>query len=712
MNWQRSKLLETANTYLPFLVYCILSIVVLFPLLKPGYIFTLDSTQTFTNPISRFFGLGQGVMATSAGIPVDLLNFLFGRVFPPWIFEKILLLGIFLLAGLGAHRLVGSKGIGPYFAGVLYVINPFTYIRFMAGQWGLLWAYAIMPFAVKAFLEAWDKARFKAALKLALLAPLVGLLDIHGFFLLILIVIILSVIRLVRDRREQLKLRQIGKTMAMSIAVFLLLNLYWIIPALTSQSTLISQIGQADMLFFAPHATSALGTMFDVASLWGFWRIGYFVTGNFIPFWWAFFVIILFLTIFGGLFQKYKEQWFTLSFAIIGIIAFLLAVGAASSLTSPMFNWLWQNVPFFNGFRDSQKFTALLCLVYAVLGGLGVNELIRNWGGWQKRKTITIIFSIFTSVIVLTYGFPIFGFHGQLKTTDYPKGWYSVNEYLNEDKADFNVLFLPWHEYMDFSWLPTQDKDLSNPAQQFFDKHIIAGDNMESGGIYSQSTNPISKYVEFLLSKGTEVSNLGELLAPLNVKYIILVNEADYQLYAYVYKQKDLKIVKEEPGITLFENEHSTARTYAANNVVHIQSLDDYLQLSQTQDVMEHVYVLGSGPDSGNTEPFTPINTIEKSPVNYKTGTTVQQYTIFTVTQDVSTENWIYNGQKPIMTNLGFMPVFESSTDNGNVVYNRFYSVYLPSFIISGLTFIGIILFWVKSLRKKHSKSASNFKAK
>jgi len=703
MNRQQMQVLEAAKPYLPLMVYSILSILILFPLLKPGYIFTLDSTQIFANPTSRFFGLSQGVMTTSPGILVDFLNFLFSRIFPPWIFEKLLLLVVFFLAGLGAHRLTGSKGIGSYFAGVLYTINPFTYIRFMAGQWGVLFAYAIIPFAIKAFLEAWDKGGFKAAAKLVLLATLTGLLDIHGFFLLILVVIVLSVVRLSTDRNERLRLRKTFITMATGIGLFLLLNLYWIVPVLTSKSTLISQIGQSDLMFFAPRSSSTFGVVFDVASLWGFWRTGYLSQGSVTPFWWLFFSAILFLVIYGCLFQKSRERWFTRSFGITGIIALFLAVGAASSVTYTIFIWLWQNMPYFNGFRDSQKFVVILCISYAVLGGLGIDQLILNWGGWRKRKISTVIFSVFAFVIALAYGFPVFNFQEQLKTTNYPQEWYEVNNFLKKDKQDFNVLFFPWHEYMDFNWLPDRDQRLANPADQFFEKPIISGDNMESGGIYSQSTNPISKYMEFLLNKSSGINNLGELLAPLNVKYVILVNEVDYQLYDFLYHQKDLKIVLEKQGITLFENEHSTACSYAVDSIMHIQSMDDYLTLSKTQDVMQHIYNLESSQDTGNPEPFTPVNTVEKSPVQYTNSAVKPQYTIFTVAQNVSSANWEYNGRKPILFNLGLMPVFESSAGNGNFVYTRFYHIFLPCFIISALTLVAIITVWVKIVHKKQA---------
>ena len=226
---------------------------------------------------------------------------------------------------------------------------------------------------------------------------------------------------------------------------------------------------------------------------------------------------------------------------------------------------------------------------------------------------------------------------------------------------------------------------------------------MESGGIYSQSTNPISKYMEFLLNKSSGINNLGELLAPLNVKYVILVNEVDYQLYDFLYHQKDLKIVLENQGITLFENEHSTACSYAVDSIMHIQSMDDYLTLSKTQDVMQHIYNLESSQDTGNPEPFTPVNTVEKSPVQYTNSAVKPQYTIFTVAQNVSSANWEYNGRKPILFNLGLMPVFESSAGNGNFVYTRFYHIFLPCFIISALTLVAIITVWVKIVHKKQA---------
>jgi len=263
-----------------------------------------------------------------------------------------------------------------------------------------------------------------------------------------------------------------------------------------------------------------------------------------------------------------------------------------------------------------------------------------------KTGLMILIFLLLATPFI--YSFTIFGFYGQLGVTDYPEEWYEVNDHLNRDSNDVNVLFLPWHMYMDYSWLPNTDKRLINPSRQFFDKPVIAGDNIEIQNIYSQSSNPISKYIEFLLPRGNEIDNLGELLAPLDVRYIILVNEADYESYDFLYRQEDLTVELQKPGITLFKNEHPASRAYAVDSVVRLDSLNEYLELSKEQDVMDHIYVFGHGSqDEGNGQTKS-LACQGKSQVDYQVNGTDLKYTVFTVPQNVSTNSWEYNGQGPV----------------------------------------------------------------
>jgi hypothetical protein len=170
------------------------------------------------------------------------------------------------------------------------------------------------------------------------------------------------------------------------------------------------------------------------------------------------------------------------------------------------------------------------------------------------------------------------------------------------------------------------------------------------------------------------------------------VNEADYESYNFLYRQEDLKVELQKSGITVFNNEHTTSRTYVVNSVVPIDSLDEYLELSKQQDVMDHVYVFGDsrrGEENGQMES---VEDKEKSPVKYRVNGTLDKYTVFTVPQTVNTNHWEYNGQPPVWQNLGFMPAFTSSPEGGEIVYTRFYFIYLPAYIIS-LFFLAVILY-------------------
>ncbi len=671
--------------WLPYLIYTLLSVAILGRLLRPGYILTLD--MQFGPNIdfsSSLYGFNEGLWAP-AGAPFFLLIQLLGRLLPVWLLQKIILFLIFFLAGLGAHRLSKVKGLGGYFAGLLYMVNPFTEARFLAGQWGVLAAYAMTPFAVKGFIELLENANGRKAVKVAALSTLVGLIQIHGFFLLFLAFFTLFFVKVITERRERVKTFQTSKYVGISAGLFCALNFYWLLPVLTARDTIMSQLGRADLLLFTPTATSRI--MFDIASMCGFWRGGYLYTQNILPLWWLLFLLLMYLATYGFICKlgDNRHRWIAISFVTVGVVSFLLAVGAASDLTKPLFQWLWAHIPFIPGFRDSQKFVALLCLAYAYLGALGIDELV-NGLQQQVKRLPRVVMRALLVVALLTpaaYSFTMFGFHGRLGVTDYPQEWYEVNDYLNQDTGDFNVLFLPWHLYMDYSWLPNRDKRLGNPAQQFFDKPVIAGDNLEMPGIYSQSTNPISKYVEFLLAH-RDVNNLGELLAPLNVKYVVLVHEVDYGSYDFLYKQKDLTVVSEKEGVTLFRNEHPVARAYSVDNIVHVRDWDEYLKLSQEQDVSQYLYIIGEGESNGQKSAgIQEVAVREKSTVRYTINGSTRKYTVFTVPQDFSTEFWEYDGQADLAKNLGIMPVFASVLPGGELKYSRFYHTYLPSYIIS-----------------------------
>ncbi|MFH1432375.1 MAG: hypothetical protein ABIG84_04110 [archaeon] len=114
---------------------------------------------------------------------------------------------------------------------------------------------------------------------------------------------------------------------------------------------------------------------------------------------------------------------------------------------------------------------------------------------------------------------------------------------------------------MDYSWNKNKDKRLANVARSFFKKPMITGDNMETGGIYSSSNNPGSGYIESIMTRNT--TGLGQSLAKINVKYILLKKEVDYKPYEQLLNtQEDITLIKNTTNLLLYVNTIPTYRIY------------------------------------------------------------------------------------------------------------------------------------------------------
>jgi len=647
--------------------YLALSLVILGTLLKSGYVLSLDMVF---GPSQKpdLYGLGGPVLG--GGIWLSSLIQLCSSVVPTWVTQKLFLLLIFFLSGVSAYSLVETRSEVPrYLAGILYMINPFIYVRFLAGHWVLLLAYAVTPFAIKYFLKFLDDPSRQNILKT--LIPLV-FVSVSGHVL-VLNLLAFLIIFCFKAAEPRFKIKKVIPRLALLALVFLAISAYWIIPLATAWGeTSLQQVTQQDLFVFAPRG-EGLSIPYSLATMYGFWRGGYTYTKDIFPAWHLFFFIMLFLAVYGFI-SNHKDRR-AQSFAAIGIISFLLAMGALGPL-SPLF----ENVSILRGFRDSQKFVGLLVLAYAYLGALGVNFLLSRF---KRRPTKTKngiktkvnsllsrfkqdnkkILSISVVAIVLVtpiaYNFTQFGFWGQLQPTDYPADWYKANEIINADNQDFNVLFLPWHLYMDFRFVPNQDKRIANPAPSFFDKPIISGQNLEVPGIYTQSTNPGQRYVENLLSSGV-IS--GENLKLLNVKYVILAKEVDYARYLGMLNASDLELVFDSENLMIYRNPVQVSRFYGADNL-----------------------------SPGALEPLD-YETI--SPVEYEVTNSSKKYTIF-IPPNLDSSDWLLDGKEAAPN------VYAAWERDGNHVYYSRFKTYEISYIISLVSVVAVAVVYLVLWKKE-----------
>ncbi len=642
-----------------WLEYAALALVVMLPLLRPGYILTFD--MVFVPQLAWPAEVGSSYLFQVA---LYLLNL----ALPSWVIQKLMLFGILMLSGVGAHRLVQSSKLkvqnlkllygqeissgevqsskfkvqnvsepkqlltfnfellnatpwGAYFAGILYMINPFTYQRFMDGQYAVLLGYALMPFFVRALLRFLDidqapgvssrgtrgihgefdvtqaghrsfgsaqddrlilriKSAIGAALtpglKLAFWTLAISIVSIHSIGFMVLLTAVSMVVTAWQYRHKRWEFLRLERSGVLVLGLVLLASSYWLVPLVqgTNKTTaLIEQFDARHLVAFRTAGDDQLGVVGNVAALYGYWgerEDRYVLPKEQMPAWIVIIVIIWGLVI-GGLVNCWRRiplpagtgrrDKTGLVLAVAAVIAGVLAIGIAWPPLAGLNGWLVSHVPLFAGYREPQKFVALIALAYAYLGARGVDGLL-----WQVQnlkfkvqnlgqlKLLTFNFALLTFLVLPLLYTPtmLWGFSGQLRSVDYPPEWYEANQFFVADSADFKILFLPWHQYLSF---PFTGRIIVNPAQRFFAKPVLAGDNAEIGLIARQVANPTSSYIENdILAVAGSISDAGRRLSLIGVKYVVLAKTIDIEQHQWLDQQKELKLIIDNQSLRVYQN--------------------------------------------------------------------------------------------------------------------------------------------------------------
>jgi len=620
-----------------------------------NYILALDMIFPVKNSLAKFYFSYPSPIIDSSS----------------WIIQRIYLFSAMLLSGYSMYNLfckISQSRLSGLYAGLLYMINPYIYIRILAGHLYIILSYAALPLLLITFIDLLEKKEKKEMIKFIFLLTFVS----FSLHLLVLALIVMSIIFLFWFNKH--KDPGISKIIIFSAILFTLLNSYWIIPVLTAKDTVLDNINDEDFKVFAPKIES-FSDIFNIASMYGFWREDYIYAKDFIPYWQLLSEFIILLAIYGFI-SYYKDPKigiFARAFGVIGILGFILATGINGPFGG-INHWLFENT-ILKGFRDSHKFVAMIVLAYAALGGLGIkkikNEYDSNYAV-PKRKIVKFLLLAIICISLITplvYSFTFFnGFAGQIKPTDYPEDWYETNNYINEDKQDFKILFFPWHGYMDFKWINNTNKRIANPARSFFDKEVISGTNAEIGDLYREVNTPEQVYIDSLLEKRDNITDFGELISILNVKYVILTGESDYKKYFFIFNQTDLELVKQTENFYIFKNKFDVKKIYQTDDIDNISA--EKMELGYEQ-----------------------VN-----PVRYGLQENIsKKYMVFTEAFSI---DWKLDGRAPLKA-YGVVNAFENS--GKEIRFERFYRINLPAYFISILTFIGLIAMYPGLDKRKNS---------
>jgi hypothetical protein len=544
--WATSKMARAAG------IYAAVSLVILLPLLGRGYILTLD--MVFTPK------LRMPINVNSSYLFYTLLHVL-NAVLPSDVIEKIMLLLILWLAGFGLHRLViylANKNMdvyqrtGAYVGGLLYTINPFVYDRFMAGQYDVLLGYTLLPWFAQSLLRFFRAPAWRQTVVLATWAVVISIVSIHTIGLMAVLVIILFGLHIWHYRRQRQHIYKLLRWGLVALVITIIASSYWLVPLVRGNSTTATQIASftaTDRDAFATTGTGIIGKIGNVLRLQGFWAEGqalYTLPQAHIPAWGLLALMIWVLVIIGGISWWHDRQRLAvLLFGSSAGVALILAIGTFN-------NYLAVHVPFFAGYREPEKFVALLALTYALCTARGAASVLKYCHEQGGRYFLLLASVLLLLLPIVWTPTMLRGFNQQLVPVQYPAGWFAMNKRLDADPGNFQTLFLPWHLYMSFNFA---GRIIATPAQQFFDKSMIVSNNPQFRGIAPGVTNNEETNIGTILRTAPHGENLGARLNQYHIKYVLLALDDDYATYGYLNRQTDLQLVAKNATLELYRNE-------------------------------------------------------------------------------------------------------------------------------------------------------------
>ncbi len=532
------------------LVTACVVIVVMAPLLLPGYIMSFDMAWGTHFPIEN--------QDSNLNFLFSMLNFL-TSIGGGWVAQKIILASIIAGAFLGAYKMLSSligtriESFVVYLASFLYIFNPFFYTRFVTGQWLVLVGYALLPWVVRGIYLFLKKPSIKTAWPLVILLSVVAFTSIHTLVIILLIAAGLAISSGRKNYRDKLKYG------LYVMAAFFFISSSWLVPLLSNKSA----IGQ-DVLSFSDserYAFSTKNTILGSAPLSslllsGFWaddQNRYIQPSNQIS-WWLGSIVVLGIIITGLCADLRKRNKLAIVFSCIGLIAWLLALGVSWPPSALLVDSITTLVPYYNGFREPQKWLMALSIVYVYFFATGLIVIMKivNYSGTLKKCLLFIALAgvfMFGGVLAM-------GASGQLKSAEYPHGWSEVKTYLNENsgtakQAKENVLVLPWHLYIPISFT---GRVVANPTGYFFDQNMIVSNNLELKGVPVRNSTKLQTYVSLrLLNDLKHNTDISKILKLHNVDYVMLLKEADYNLYKEMDFQSGLEMVIDNENIKLYK---------------------------------------------------------------------------------------------------------------------------------------------------------------
>jgi hypothetical protein len=497
------------------------------PLLARGYVLTYD--MVFVPRLELTGNLLGLDVAVARAVPGDLLVALASRLVPADLVQKLILLGIVVAAGAGAARLTPTRRpAARAAAAALYAWNPFVYERLVMGHWGLLAAYAALPFVARAATDLRTGTQGSVR-RLVLTLAIAAAASPPGGLIAAAVALCVAAAppwptrpaAALHGARALPFFRSTLGRVAVLLGVALVVNAPWLVPSVLRPGGV--PVRAEGAAAFASRPDGPLGTVGSLVGLGGIWNAFAVPPGLGSWPWVGGFVVVLAVAGAG-----LPALWRRLPAGAAGglLLAAGLGLVVAAAYAAPglrsLVDLVVVHVPGGGLVRDAQKFVAPLALVEAAAFGLGVERLVPALPPrWGRAAAAGLVAAPVLLLPALAWGAA-----GRLAAVPYPEAFAEARAAMAADPVPGAVLVLPWHLYMGFGW--NGDRVVLDPAQRWFTRRAVGNDDLELAGATVPGEDPYGARLGPLVA-GT--APLAPALPAAGIRYVLVFKTAEWATY-------------------------------------------------------------------------------------------------------------------------------------------------------------------------------------
>ncbi|MEE6135761.1 hypothetical protein SKC41_05365 [Mycobacterium sp. 050128] len=481
-----------------------LALLVLAPLLRPGYLLLRDAVST---PRSYLSDTALGLTAPPRATPQDFAVALASHLVDGGVVVKVLLVGGLWLAGWGAARLVATAlpcagTPGQFVAVTLAIWNPYVAERLLQGHWSLLVGYGCLPWVATTVLRL--RSGEPGFCALAFWIALAGLTPTGLMLAATVALVCVAAPGAGRAR---------WRCAAAALGAALVAALPWLVAAATGPSLSTPKAASAlGVLAFAPRAEPGLGTLVSLASLGGIWN------GEAVPSSRAtLFALISALVLLGVVAAGAPTVLRRPAVVPLLVLAAVSVVVPAALATGPGLHLLSAVVdaaPGLGVLRDGQKWVALAVPGYA-LAAAGAVVTLRRWLHPAADFAAALLGCLALIAVLPDLAW---GVGDKVASVHYPPGWAAVAAAIN--RAPAPVAVLPAGSMRRFAW--SGPAPVLDPLPRWLRADVLStGDLAISGRVVPGEGNRARAIQELLLSGPSPPD-----LAPAGVGWLVVESDS------------------------------------------------------------------------------------------------------------------------------------------------------------------------------------------